>query len=400
MPLHVVNEAKRCLNCKRPMCKEGCPISTAIPEMIQSFLKGDINEAGERLFENNPLSIICSLVCNHENQCEGHCVLNRKGMPVQISSIENYISDNYFDKLTFGPIEKNHKKVGIIGSGPAGITIAICLAKKGYDITVFESKDKLGGVLRYGIPEFRLPRTILDRIEVKMKTLGIKLRYNTSIGTVIGIDEMFRDGYEAIFIGTGVWKPQRLNIKGETLGNVHFAINYLTNPDVYNLGEKLIVIGAGNSAMDVARTALRKGVREVTIVARRSGVSASIREQEYAKADGVSFDFLKTPVEITDKGVIFKNLDPESEGEELLYKADSVIIAISQGPRNRIVSTTFGIEVNEKGLVVTNEEGATTREGVFASGDVVKGAKTVVEAVRYSKQVAESMDKYIKSKKS
>ncbi|MCI5604984.1 MAG: NAD(P)-dependent oxidoreductase [Clostridia bacterium] len=404
MALHVINEAKRCLNCKKPMCRTGCPINTPIPDMIHTFLEGDITKAGEMLFSNNPLSVICSLICNHENQCEGHCVLNKKGAPVQISSIENYISENYFDKLSFDKIEKNGIRAGIIGSGPAGITIAILLAQRGYDITIFEAREKIGGVLRYGIPEFRLPKSLLEKYKEKLMELGIKIRPNTSIGTTISVDDMFRDGYSAIFIGTGVWKPNTLHIKGETLGNVHFAINYLTNPDVYNLGESLNIIGAGNSAMDVARTALRHGCKKVTVFSRSDHLAASDREVEYAKFDGVDFVMHVEPVEITEEGVVFVELECDGRGHlypirgtEDLYPADSTIIAISQGPKDRIVSTTTGLEVNEKGLLVTNTFGETTRDGIFASGDVVRGAKTVVEAVNYSKQVADAMDEYMQS---
>ena len=404
MATHVVDEAKRCLNCKKPQCREGCPIHTPIPQMIGAFLAGNLNDAGEMLFQNNPLSLVCSLICNQENQCEGHCILNRKGSPVHISSIENYISDTYFDKLKFKPVPKNGMRAGIIGSGPAGITIAIILAQRGYDITIFEAKDQIGGVLRYGIPGFRLPKTILDRYKKKLTDLGIKIRPNTSIGTVIGIDEMFRDGYKAVFIGTGVWKPNSLGIRGETLGHVHYAINYLTNPDVYNLGSRVIVIGAGNSAMDVARTALRKGAQQVTVYARHDHASANARETEYAQIDGVRFEYCKEAVEINDDGVIFQDVKPNETGKlipvpgsEALYPADSVIISISQGPRNRIVSDTRGIEVTKRGLVVTDELGSTTRPGIFAAGDVVLGAKTVVEAVSYSKQVADAMDKYMAS---
>ena len=403
MAIHVINEAKRCLNCKKPMCREGCPIHTPIPDMIHTFLEGDINQAGEMVFENNPLSIVCSLICNHENQCEGHCVLNRKGSPVHISSIENYISENYFDKLGFSGIEKNGLKAGIIGSGPAGITIAVILAQRGYDITIFESREKIGGVLRYGIPEFRLPKSILERYKEKLIELGIKIRPNTAIGTTIIVDDMFRDGYSAIFIGTGVWKPNTLHIKGETLGNVHYAINYLTNPDVYRLGDTVNIIGAGNSAMDVARTALRHGAKKVTVFSRSDHLAASQREVDYAKIDGVEFVVHVEPVEIVDDGVIFVELECDGKGNlspirgtENLYQADSTIIAISQGPKDRIVSTTTGLEVNEKGLLVTNTFGETTRDGIFASGDVVRGAKTVVEAVAYSKQVADAMDDYMK----
>lgn len=294
-------------------------------------------------------------------------------------------------------------KAGIIGSGPAGITIAIILAQRGYDITIFEAKEKIGGVLQYGIPEFRLPKTILARYKRKLWELGIKIRPNTSIGTTISVDDMFRDGYSAIFIGTGVWRPNTLHIKGETLGNVHYAINYLTNPDVYRLGETVNIIGAGNSAMDVARTALRHGAKKVTVFSRSDHLAASQREVDYAKIDGVEFVVHVEPVEIVDDGVIFAELECDGHGNlspirgtENLYPADSTIIAISQGPKDRIVSTTTGLEVNEKGLLVTNTFGETTRDGIFASGDVVRGAKTVVEAVAYSKQVADAMDEYMK----
>ena len=364
MAFNIINEARRCLNCKNPQCRKGCPISTPIPEVISTFLAGDIDKAGDMLFENNPLSMICSLICNHENQCEGHCVLGRKGAPVHFSNIEHYISDSYFDKLDLGDVKKTGKRVGVIGGGPAGITIAILLARRGYDITIFESREKIGGVLRYGIPEFRLPKENIERYKKLMISLGIKIRPNTSIGTTITVDDMFRDGYRAIFIGTGVWKPNTLGIKGESLGNVHFAINYLTNPDVFTLGERLNIIGAGNSAMDVARTALRHGCRKVTVFARSDRLAASVTEVEYAKYDGVEFVTGVEPVEITDEGTVFIKVERDSdgvkhriEGSEKLYPATSTIIAVSQGPRDRIVSTTTGIDVTERGLLVTNTFG-------------------------------------------
>lgn len=404
MAEHVVNEAKRCLNCKKPLCRTGCPINTNIPEMIQEFLNGGISKAGEMVFENNPLSIVCSLVCDHERQCEGHCILGKKGSPVHISSIENYISSTYFDQMVLEREEKKNKRAAVIGSGPAGITISIILAKRGYDVTVFETKEKIGGVLRYGIPEFRLPKTILDKYKKKMLELGIRFRPNTTIGGAIGIDDLFRDGYLAVFIGTGVWRPNSLRIKGETLGNVHFAIDYLVNPDSYELGDSLAIIGAGNSAMDVARTAIRKGVRDVTVYSHRNAIRASQLEVEYAKIDGVRFELCKSPVELTEEGPIMKTVEWDEEGvmhaiegSEKLYKSDSIIVAISQGPKDKIVSTTQGIEVNKKGLIVTNESGETSRPGIFASGDVVNGAKTVVEAVHYSKMVADAMDEYMSS---
>lgn len=404
MAVNVVNEAKRCLHCKKPMCRTGCPINTNIPEMIHMFLNHEVNKAGAMLFENNPLSVICSLVCNHENQCEGHCVLGRKGSPVTISSIENYISSSYFDKLKVEKAPSNGRMVAIVGSGPAGITIAITLARRGYEVTVFENKDMIGGILRYGIPAFRLPKDILTKYKKHMLDLGIKIRPNAPIGGAIGIDEIFRDGYDAIFIGTGVWKPNSLHIKGESLGHVHYAVAYLINPDEYDLGDRVIVIGAGNAAMDAARTAIRHGVREITVYNRSDKVAASVREYEYAKIDGVDFVNCKMPVEITKKGVIFRDTKVDEdgniegiEGTEKLYEADSVIISISQGPKDMIVSTTKGIETNKRGLLITDEHGETTRRGIFASGDVVKGAKTVVEAVKYSKEVADAIDEYCMS---
>lgn len=401
MAVHVVDEARRCLHCKKPLCREGCPIHTPIPDMIQMFLDHQIDEAGRMLFENNPLSDICSLVCDQEKQCEGHCVLGRKGQPVHISSIENYISDSYLDRLELPCEAKKHKRVAIVGSGPAGITIAVLLAQRGYDVTLFESRDKIGGVLRYGIPEFRLPKSILDRYKTQLVKLGIRIRPNTAIGTTLTLDDLQRDGYQAIFIGTGVWRPRKLNIPGESLGHVHFAIDYLQNPDVYDLGSSLVVIGAGNSAMDVARTALRKGVRHVTVFCRRLQAAASQNEIDYAVADGVDFLYGARPVEITDDGVRYQMATFDADGqvtalsEAKFFPCSSVIVAVSQGPLNRIVSTTTGLRTNENGLLTTDENGRTSRPGVFASGDVVSGARTVVEAVKYSKKVADAMDEYL-----
>ena len=357
------------------------------------------------LFENNPLTTVCSLICNHEKQCEGHCILGKKGAPVHFSTIENYISSTYASKMVKGPAPSNGIKVAIVGSGPAGITIAILLARKGYQVTIFEGKDKIGGVLRYGIPEFRLPKTVLDDIQYRhLELKGIKIRPNTRIGDAIGIEDLFRDGYKAIFIGIGVWKANTLGIRGESLGHVHYAIHYLNNPSVYKLGERVIVIGAGNAAMDVARTAMRNGSRKVTCFSITKKVAASQHEFSYAELEGVEFNYNKKPVEITDDGVIFRDVIEdengnftEVEGSDTLYTADSVIVSISQGPKNTIVNTTDGLRADDRGLLVADENGHTSRPGIFASGDVVRGARTVVEAVAYSKRVAEAMDEYIQS---
>ena len=406
MGLHAIDEAKRCLNCKKPKCREGCPINTPIPEMIQMFLSGQMTEAAEMVFANNPLSVICSLVCDHEKQCEGHCIKGIKGEPVHISSIENYISDTCFDKMKLEKKPWNGGRIGVVGAGPAGITIAILMACRGYRVTVFEIREKIGGILRYGIPEFRLPKTILDRYYVKMKELGIRFRPNFALGGSTGVQDLLKDGYDAVFIGTGTWRPYRLNIPGETFGNVHYGINYLNNPDVYDLGERVAVIGAGNAAMDVARTAIRKGSQHVTVYSVTEVPAASPKEVEYAKIDGVQFEFLQTAVEIKDDGVMICDVEWDEKGQMIKHEetarfvsADSIIISISQGPQDRIVNRDKELKVDEKGLLKTDEKGETTMKGIFASGDVVTGAKTVVEAVKCSKMIADAMDEYVRQTK-
>lgn len=409
MSATVLNESKRCLQCKKPLCREGCPVRTNVPEMMRLFQGGKMHEAGEMLFENNPLSIVCSLICPHSRQCEGHCILNKKSNPIQVGMVEHYISDYYLNYVT-KPHEKDpRKKVGIIGTGPAGITIAFILANKGYDITLFDAHDKIGGVLRYGIPEFRLPKSILDKIKDKLVDMGVRIRPNTNIGPVITIDDLFRDGFKAVFIGTGVWRPNGMTIKGESLGNIHYAIDYLKNPEVYDLGSSVCVVGAGNVAMDVARTVLRNGVRRVTILFRggEEHIEADHIEVEYAKLDGVEFEYYKKPVEFMETGIKYIRTQvvqdetgrityEDVDGPEELFECDSVIISVGQGPRNILVKTTEGLHVTNRGLLETDDHGRTTRKGIFASGDVVTGAKTVVEAVRLSKIVADEIDAYVR----
>lgn len=401
-------EANNCLLCKNPRCKKNCPVSTPIPEIIQLFKENQIEKAGEILFKNNPLSAICAVVCAHENQCSGNCIRGMKGEPVEFFEIEKYISTNYLETASFEkPANMLDDRIAIVGSGPAGITIAFLLAMKGYKVTIFESKDKIGGVLRYGIPEFRLPKEILDTLYNRLINLGVKVRFNTLIGPVITIDKLFSDGYKAVFLGTGVWNAKTLNIKGETLGHVHFAIDYLKKPDPYNLGDKVCIIGAGNVAMDAARTAKAHGAKEVCILYRKGfeDMSATKAEIKETIEDGVQFELFKSPVELFDEGVKYietNRLVDENgkvrtvpiEGSEGFYECDSIIVAVGQTPRNNIVANNKGFEINRKGLLVVDDIGHTTVDGVFASGDVVTGSRTVVEAVNFAKIVAESIDNY------
>lgn len=404
MALHIIDEANRCLNCKKPMCQQGCPVHTPIPHIIQMFKENRLMEAGEELFQNNPMSVICATVCNHEEQCAGHCVLGRKGNAVHFSSIEHYISDMYLERMKIEQKEKKQQKVAVIGAGPAGMTVAILLAQQGYGVTVFEWKDKIGGIMQYGIPEFRLPKTVLDRYKNRMEELGIQIRPNTTIGAVLKIEDLLRDGYASIFIGTGTWKPRNLGIHGECLGNVHFGIDYLANASTYNLGKNVAVIGMGNAAMDVARTALRNGAEHVTLYARGNEIAASSHEVSYATLDGADFVFGMQIDSINEKGPVFKKtiLDEEEniigEEEELIQvEADSTIISISQGPRKKLIRTTFGLEGSDKGLLIVDDNYMTTKPGVFAAGDVITGSKTVVHAVDGAKKAAEAMIQYMEN---
>lgn len=400
--------AEHCLLCKKPRCRQHCPIDTPIPEVISLFKEGKHEQAGELLFNNNPLSYICAIVCPHEDQCLGNCIRGIKGESVAFHEIEAYLSECYLQNLTLGKQEKRKESVAIVGGGPAGITLAFILARKGYSITIFDAHEKIGGVLRYGIPEFRLPNRILDKYEEKLRSLGVVIRPNTLIGPVLTVDKLLEDGYKAVFIGTGVWKPKKLGVPGESLGHVHYAIDYLKSPSVYELGEKVCVIGAGNVAMDAARTAKRSGAKEVYVLYRKGfeNMTCTKAELEEAKEDGVKFELFKAPTAITQEGVKYietenaidekgKVITINKEGTEGTFDCDCVIIAISQEARNNIVATTKGLDINKWGLIITDEKGHTTKKGVFASGDVVTGADTVVRAVAHAKVVAEEIDAYI-----
>lgn len=404
-------EANRCFLCKKPRCKANCPIDTPIPEIIELYKQGKIEEAGEILFNNNPLSSVCGVICPHEDQCLGNCIKGVKSNPVEFHELESYISQEYIKNARFKQEIKLKDKIAIIGSGPAGITLAFILAKKGYQVTIFEKNSEIGGVLRYGIPDFRLSREVLDNIKERLLDLNVKIRYNTLVGPVVTLDKLQEDGYKAIFIGTGVWNPRSIGIKGETLGHVHYAINYLKSPKSFRLGEKVIIIGAGNVAMDAARTAKHNGCKEVIVMYRKGfeEMTATKAEIKDAKEEGVKFDLYNAPVKIVDEGAVFIKTEMVEEdgkmkmvnveGSEHLVEADSVIIAVSQSPKNNIVSNTTNLETNRHGLIVIDEIGHTTRDGVFACGDVVTGAKTVVEAVAHGKKVAESIHEYCSNKK-
>ena len=406
---NINNEVNRCLTCKNARCSNGCPVSTVIPQVIDLYRQGKMEKAGEILFNNNPLSLICSIVCPHEENCMGNCILGIKGKPINFPAIEREISFKYLLEGDIKRKDRIEKRVAIIGSGPSGIALAFILARKGYNITIFEKQSKLGGVLRYGIPEFRLPKTILDLMEKRLVELGVKIRYNDLIGPVNNIEDLLTDGYDSVFIGTGVWNPKPLKIPGETLGHVHYAINYLKSPNSFNLGERVVVIGAGNVAMDAARTAKRNGAKEVFIFYRRGreDMSATNAEVKETEEDGVKIIFYTAPDRIVDEGIKVSEmiglLEDDNrktleklDGSESLFLCDSIIIAVSQNPSNNIVTNNNGnINIGSTGLVITDKLGNTSKKGIYASGDVVTGAKTVVEAVRDAKTVAETIDAYL-----
>lgn len=402
-------ECDRCLRCKNPRCQTNCPISTPIPGIIDLYKEGKFMEAGEILFQNNPLSAVCAIVCPHEDQCSGNCIRGIKDRPVEFHQIEREISSYYLEHVHFEEVQDKKEDVAIVGGGPAGMTIAFILAQRGYDVTIFDAHDKIGGVMRYGIPEYRLPNHFVDTLKDKLLELGVKIRPNILIGPVITLDTIFEDGYKAIFVGTGVWNPKPLRIKGESLGNVHYAIDYLKAPDVYDFaGKRVCVIGAGNVAMDAGRMAIRSGAKDVWVMYRKGveNMTCTKVELEEAKEDGIQFELFKAPLELTRQGVKYietENATDESgrivtvnrEGTEGLFPCDVIIIAVSQTPRSNIVSTTESLDTNRWGLIVTDDRGHTTKRGVFASGDVVTGAKTVVQAVATAKVVAYEMERFM-----
>lgn len=407
-------EAKRCLNCKKPMCKTGCPIENNIPEFIHQLSMGNFGEARSLLAEKTNLPAVCGRVCPHEKQCEGHCVMNKAHKPIRIGKLEQFVAD--FD-ADMGLIRekippKTRGKVAVIGSGPAGLTVAGDLSMMGFNVTVYEGENEPGGVLLYGIPEFRLPKEVVRRETKRIEELGVQFITNTFIGQDITIDQLFEKGFDAIFIGTGTAIAKELNIPGKDLAGVIKSHYFLRMVALYNSksverkevpvkeGDTVLVIGAGNVAMDASRTALRMGAKKVTVVYRGviEDMAADKLEYDSAVSDGVKFMWKTSPKEYvgTDDGKL-RGLLVDQEGNDVVIPCDKVLVAIGSKPAKRIISTTKGIEVNDNGYLITKEKpyGMTTLNGVFAGGDVVHQPATVVLAMKEAKKVVAGISSYV-----
>ena len=429
-------EAQRCLNCKNKPCVEGCPVNIDIPNFISKIKEGDFEGAYGVITKSSSLPAVCGRVCPQETQCESKCTMGIKFEPVGIGRLERFVADYHNENCKEAPVmpERNGHKVAVIGSGPSGLTCAGDLAKKGYKVTVFEALHTAGGVLVYGIPEFRLPKTIVAKEVDTLKKLGVEIDCNVVIGKTLTIDELFDMGYEAVFIGSGAGLPSFMNIPGESLKGVYSANEYLTRSNLmkaYNdsdtpvmKGGRVAVVGGGNVAMDAARTAVRLGADKAYIVYRRSidELPARAEEVEHAMAEGVEFYLLCNPVEIlgynnpdnprdekngfvTGMKCIKMSLgEPDASGRrrpvpiensEFTLDVDTVIIAIGTTPNPLIKNTTAGLEVNKKGGIVVNEDGLTSRSAVYAGGDAVTGAATVISAMGAGKLAAKSIDEYL-----
>ena len=427
-----MEEAQRCLGCKKPKCVEGCPVSINIPGFIEEIKEGKIEEAYKVIGLSSALPAICGRVCPQESQCEGKCIRGIKGEPVSIGKLERFVADYALenDIKPEGAETMNGHKVAVIGSGPSGLTCAGDLAKLGYDVTVFEALHELGGVLVYGIPEFRLPKQKVVAKEIeKVKELGVKFETNVVIGKSTTIDQLMEEeGFEAVFIGSGAGLPMFMGIPGENANEVFSANEYLTRSnlmkafdDSYDTpiaaGKKVAVVGGGNVAMDAARTALRLGA-EVHIVYRRSEeeLPARVEEVHHAKEEGVQFDLLTNPVEILEEDGWVKGIkcvrmelgEPDAsgrrrpvpvEGSEFVIDVDTVIMSLGTSPNPLISSTTEGLEVNKWKCIVADEEhGKTSKEGVYAGGDAVTGAATVILAMEAGKAGAKGIHEYLSNK--
>ena len=435
-----LSEAARCLNCKDPACVSGCPVGIAIPSFIQRITEGDHEGAYRIITESSSLPAVCGRVCPQENQCEAKCVRGIKGQPVAIGRLERFVADRHNETVTAPPERPapNSHSVAVIGSGPAGLTCAGDLARLGYAVTVFEALHVAGGVLMYGIPEFRLPKRIVQKEIQNLKALGVDIRTNTVVGKTITVDELFEEGYEAIFIGSGAGLPRFMGIPGESLCGVYSANEFLTRSNLMGAfrpdattpilrAKRVSVVGGGNVAMDAARTALRLGAEDVSIIYRRSAdeLPARREEVEHAMEEGIQFHFLTSPTAINGyrnesdprdpkNGFVTSMTcermelgDPDERGRRspvpvpdstFELETDCVIMAIGTSPNPLIRSTTEGLTVNKRGGFVITEEGATSREGVFAGGDAVTGAATVILAMGAGKTAAKGIDRYVQGK--
>ena len=403
-----IREAKRCLNCKVPQCRKGCPISNDIPAWIHELSMGNMGNAMSIINLRSNLPAVCGRVCAHERQCEGHCVLGKQGSHINIGKLERFVSDFDSDmSLTRESIvQKDRGRVAVIGSGPAGLTIAGELARKGVAVEIFEMEREAGGVLMFGIPEYRLPKEVVRKEIAKIEQLGVTIRCNTTVGRDLTIDDLFARGFDAIFMGTGTGKPKRLELPGGGLWGVRYALYFLRRVSLWREGyigrdevpvregDKVYVVGCGNTAMDAARTAVRLGASEVTVLYHRDINSMAALRAEYddAVTEGVRFRWNTSIKSIHDTEGILDELILNTPDGEVSVAADKVIM-----PASRIVSTTEGIEVNEKGYVITRDMpyGMTTRKGVFAGGDVTDRPATVVHAMQDARRVAEGMLRYL-----
>ncbi len=404
--MYNLEEANRCLKCKKARCSQFCPVKTDVPQAMKLYEEGKIDEAGELLFKNNPLSLICSIVCPHERNCNGHCVRGIKSEPIKWYIIEREISSRYLANVRLSAAEPNGYKVAVVGAGPSGLTMSFLLAQKGYSVTLIDNHSKIGGVMRYGIPEFRLPKRILDQLYSKLCDLGVKFKPNVVVGSNTNIDDMLIDGYHAVFLAVGTPRPNKIGLLGESLANCHYAIDYLASPSDYQAADNVVVIGAGNVAIDAARTAVFNGAMSVTLLNNRRfcDVTCDNLELKAALGEGIKVENLVSTVRITDDKVICVEVEAtENEDGSVTYEenfankrefpADRVIIAIGQGPEDAAISKT-NIERDRRGLYIADEFGRTQKEGVFAAGDVVTGPRTVVEAVAFTKKVEEALDEY------
>ena len=426
-----LQEANRCIQCKKPTCVAGCPVNVQIPQFIKALTEGNVKEALQIIKETNNLPAVCGRVCPQEEQCEKLCVLTKRGESVAIGRLERFVADFFMDsdEVVETPVSSNGVKVAVVGGGPAGLTAAADLAKLGYEVTIFEAFHELGGVLIYGIPEFRLPKALVKKEIEKLKGLGVRFQTNVIVGKSIEIDELMEEGYQAIFIGSGAGLPKFMDIPGENLNGVYSANEYLTRINLMKAydpnshtpvkkGKKVCVVGGGNVAMDAARCALRLGSDEVHIVYRRTLEEMPARKEEvhHAQEEGLIFDTLASPVEILGEEGWVKGMkcirmelgEPDASGRRrpvpvensaFVMDADIVIMAIGTSPNPLLKATTPDLETTSWGGIITHEEtGATSKDGVYAGGDAVTGAATVILAMGAGKKAAKAIHEKLSGK--